>query len=149
VNGNGPAGLDDVRRTAAALAGLGAGFTPAGDDYMMGAMHSMWTLLSPPLAGRVCRAAADAAAPRTTTASAAYLRAAADGAAGELWHEMIDALAHGDARATESALRGLATIGHTSGADALTGYVSGLGALLDCAPLRVAERPWSDQERPQ
>jgi hypothetical protein len=130
VNGNGPAGLDDVRRTAAALAGLGSGFTPAGDDYMMGAMHSMWTLLSPPLAGWVSTAVAETASPRTTTASAAYLRAAASGSAGEGWHELIRALRQGGAATAEAAVDNLAKVGHTSGADALAGFAQTLEAIL-------------------
>ncbi len=135
--------FDDVRRTAAALAGLGPGFTPSGDDYLMGAMNSMWVLLPPRLASSLSMAVAVAASQRTTTASGAYLRAAAAGAAGEGWHDLIQALSRSDPSATQAALRRLTTIGHTSGADALAGFIQVLDALLP------GGEAWTTRLRPQ
>jgi hypothetical protein len=101
----------ELRRAASGLAGLGAGFTPAGDDFMMGTMHAAWALLEPGVAASIGQVVQEAAGPLTTSASAAYLRAAADGAAGQLWHELIGALGQGDDRAIDpsSALHPLGT----------------------------------------
>jgi hypothetical protein len=124
--------MSALRWASAALAGLGAGFTPSGDDFLMGAMHAIWASLPTRSARRLSKAVAEAAAPRTTTASGAYLWAAAGGAAGEGWHDLVRALNRSDKSAAEGALTGLTTIGHTSGADALAGFIQGLGAFYLC-----------------
>jgi hypothetical protein len=105
---------------AAALAGLGEGSTPAGDDYAMGALHALWATDLP--ARRWAAALAAAAAPRTTIGSAAWLRAAADGAVGERWRELLGALACGETRAVRAATRRVRALGHTSGAFSLRGF---------------------------
>jgi len=122
-----------LESTAAGLAGLGAGFTPAGDDFLLGAIYSVWAWATEASAGDLADVIAEAAAPRTTTVSGAYLRAGAAGAAGPGWHRLIAALAAGDQAAMSSSVSRLCRIGHTSGADALTGYVLGLGVSLDGA----------------
>lgn len=121
-------GYVQVEAAAQRLAGLGGGFTPAGDDFLMGVIYALWSRLAREPALAAGRVIADAAAPRTTTVSAAYLRAAAAGAAGDGWHDLVDALVGGDDRSIEAAVTQLARIGHTSGADALAGYVTGLEA---------------------
>jgi hypothetical protein len=87
---------------------------------------------------------AEAGSPRTTTASGAYSAAAAAGAAGEGWHDLIQALGRRDPSAAQTALRGLATIGHTSGADALAGFIQVLDALLPGAEART-RHPWPQE----
>jgi len=62
----------------------------------------------------------DAARPKTTRISGAYLDAARRGWAAEPWHALIHAL--DDAAAMRTAVRRLARVGETSGADALTGF---------------------------
>ena len=83
---------------------------------------------APPPLGRV-EPIAGGATPHTTKVSAAYLRAAARGAAGQAWHRLVDALADANEGNLETSLRHISKTGHTSGADALAGFVLALEAL--------------------
>ena len=124
--------------TAAArgLAGLGAGLTPAGDDFIMGALYAVWIIHPPDVASVLAQQIADTAVPLTTSLSAAWLRSAGKGEAGILWHEFFDALNFVDRIGpfrTAAAWRGvrdnptyaidkILAVGETSGADALAGF---------------------------
>lgn len=123
---------------ASRLAGLGVGLTPSGDDMLTGAMVAL-TVVRGDAASGLRRAICDAAVPRTTRVSAAYLEAAAGGEAGEAWHRLRDALAgsartakgtgapvvaaEAEAARVEEAARGVMAFGETSGADMLAGFV--------------------------
>jgi hypothetical protein len=109
---------------AKVLAGLGSGLTPAGDDFMVGMMLSMWAGLYGEGREQFGPSIAEAAAPLTTTLSTAYLRAAARGECMSLWHTLFDAVLRADTRAMRAALNALMSIGHTSGADALAGFLA-------------------------
>jgi hypothetical protein len=118
---------------ARALAGLGGGLTPAGDDFIVGALLAAWAGMYGDGAERLGPELVEAAAPRTTTLSAAYLRAAAAGECMAQWHALFAAQIRADEAATRAAVAALVSIGHTSGADALAGflavhYVPGRGA---------------------
>ncbi len=124
-----------------ALVGLGPGLTPSGDDFLGG----MAIALS--MSGRAGAAAAlagpvlSAAAHATNRISAAHLWAAADGLGADALHRAIDALARGGGAALADALRGLESIGHSSGWDALAGAVSSLAGIerrLAAQPARSA-----------
>lgn len=110
---------------AARLAGLGGGLTPAGDDFVLGVLLAAWAGLYG--AGAECQALpiAEAAAPRTTTLSAAYLRGAARGECSAYWHSLFAALLKTDGVELRQALATLLAVGHTSGADALAGFLAG------------------------
>ncbi len=123
--------VDDLRSTAAGLSGLGSGFTPAGDDFLLGAIYSVWAWAPEASARNLADMIADAAVPRTTTVSGAYLRAGAVGAAGAGWHRLITAWAAGDQAAMSACVNGLCRIGHTSGADALAGFALGVESLVE------------------
>lgn len=110
-----------LRAGAARLAGLGVGLTPAGDDWLVGAM--LWAWLASPDPPSTCSAISQAAAPRTTTLSAAYLRAAAAGRFSAPWHRLLAAVCSGSDAELEAAAQGLLAVGHTSGADALAGFL--------------------------
>ncbi len=103
------------------LAGLGAGLTPAGDDFLMGVMLRAW--LAHPEPEAYCQEFADAAAPRTTTLSAALLRSAARGECNAAWHGLLDALDTGNDARLAAAVRRALAYGHTSGADTLAGFL--------------------------
>lgn len=118
--------FDDLRGAVGNLAGLGGGFTPAGDDFLVGAIFAIWSSKPSALAQLVSTEIASAAGPRTTTVSAAYLRAAAEGAAGAPWHRLVDAIVFDKTQSKREAVQALAGVGHTSGADALTGYLLAL-----------------------
>jgi len=115
--------LQVASAAAGELAGLGAGLTPAGDDFLMGAMLALWSVAEPAWAERASRSLLEAAAPRTHRISRAWLRAAAAGEAAEAWHALVAALIGGRERPLRQTVGRIARQGHTSGADALTGYV--------------------------
>jgi len=121
------------RDAATRLAGLGPGLTPAGDDFMLGALLAAWILHPPKVAMVLAEAVADTAAPLTTTLSTAWLRSAARGEAGILWHDFLDALSSADTTARHNFAQNLLAVGHTSGADGLAGFV---GVLLHEAMLQ-------------
>lgn len=116
--------ITSAKKITAKLAGLGNGLTPAGDDFLMGAIYAAWIIHSPGIVSVLAREIANTAAPLTTSLSAAWLRAAGRGEAGVLWHEFFDALLLGDGAAVEYQISRLLSIGHTSGADALTGFLN-------------------------
>ncbi|HSB90829.1 MAG TPA: DUF2877 domain-containing protein [Anaerolineales bacterium] len=113
-----------LESAAVALAGLGGGFTPAGDDFLMGAMFACWATRPDREAGQIGEMIVRAAAPRTTTASAAWLSAAARGEASWPWHPLVDSLATGEATAVTQAAETILETGHTSGEDALAGFLA-------------------------
>ncbi len=116
------------RSAARRLAGLGGGLTPAGDDFLVGAVHAAWLTHPPREAALLSEVIAFAATPLTTRLSAAWLRAAARGEAAAPWHALVEALAACDETALLAAARRILSIGHTSGADALAGCVAALAA---------------------
>jgi len=95
-----------------AMAGLGSGLTPAGDDVLLGVLFALW-IWFPQRAW--IDLIVETAAPLTTTLSAAFLRAAAAGEATVHWHDLVNG--HHDAAAN------ILAIGHSSGADAWTGFL--------------------------
>jgi hypothetical protein len=107
------------------LIGLGSGLTPAGDDFVGGAVIAL-------RARRAPRARALAAAIRaigageTTALSRAMLQAAAVGEGGAALHDMLAAIGSGDAPHAITLLDAIDAIGHTSGWDALAGAIVAL-----------------------
>ena len=116
--------LDTAADGARRLAGLGGGLTPAGDDFILGTVLGAWAGLYGAGAEALALGIVDAAAPRTTTLSAAYLRAAGRGECSAYWHALFAALLQPDAASVPTALRALLAVGHTSGADALAGFLA-------------------------
>lgn len=110
------------------LAGLGGGVTPAGDDYLVGVAHAVWALLEPAEAAELAQAIVSRAVPRTNLISGAWLQAAGRGEAGSEWHVLAVALASG--APVDEAAKWLIRRGHTSGADALAGFLAAAAALL-------------------
>jgi hypothetical protein len=116
--------LRQLREGAARLAGLGSGLTPAGDDFLTGAMLQAW--LAHPTPDHVCRAV-KVAVSRTTALSAAFLRAAARGECSAPWHTLLAAMSEGPGEGTEdkitAAVHQVLKHGATSGADSLAGFL--------------------------
>jgi hypothetical protein len=108
---------------AAKLAGLGVGLTPAGDDFMLGALYAVWIIHLQETAMSLANTVVNAAAPLTTTLSAAWLRAAARGEAGIAWHEFFSALIHGNSMQIQLTLNKILATGATSGVEALAGFI--------------------------
>jgi len=111
------------------LAGLGIGLTPAGDDFILGAVLAAWIIHPLEVASVLAEEITNTAAPLTTSLSAAWLRSAGRGEAGILWHNFFNALSTGDTSAIQLQITKLLSIGHTSGADALAGFFGTFFAL--------------------
>lgn len=113
-----------LREGVAALAGLGSGLTPAGDDLLCGWMLGAW--LAHPQPESLCQTIVEESAGRTTALAAALLRAAARGECSAAWHRLFDVL--GARRAVppdiEQAVAAVLAHGATSGADALAGLLA-------------------------
>lgn len=122
------ADLSSAPKLAAQLAGLGGGLTPAGDDFMMGAMYAAWIIHPPEVAGVLVQTMANTAAPLTTSLSAAWLRSAGRGEAETLWHRFFNALLSSNAGAVRDEIQKILAVGHTSGADALAGFLGTMAA---------------------
>lgn len=116
------ADIASAQRAASQLAGSGIGLTPTGDDFLMGAIYAAWIVHPTGTARALTGEIAAAAAPLTTSLSAAWLRSAGKGEAGVLWHELFDALISEDISAIQGKISRLRSVGHTSGADALAGF---------------------------
>jgi hypothetical protein len=124
AEGLGKLDLSKNKDQVSQIAGLGGGLTPAGDDFLLGIMMAIWCCVPYPQAKRLALDVANATVGRTTSLSAAWLEAAGKGEATQYWHELIEALSNrGDPLALQRAGRRIISIGHTSGADALTGFV--------------------------
>jgi hypothetical protein len=119
--------------TAKKLAGLGQGLTPAGDDFIMGAIYAAWIIHPADIARVLTEEIANTAAPLTTSLSAAWLRSAGKGEAGILWHEFFDALSVSDNARTHQAVDKILAVGETSGADALAGFIGSFIAWIEWA----------------
>jgi hypothetical protein len=116
--------LDAIQNGAAALAGLGPGLTPAGDDFILGAALGTCLIYPYERAEPLVALVAASAVPRTTVLSAAWIKAAARAEAGKRWHNLFDALSAKNEAMFEESLVNLVAVGHTSGSDALAGFLS-------------------------
>jgi hypothetical protein len=108
-------------RGARGLAGLGGGLTPAGDDFLAGFLLCAW--LAHPGPEALCQLVVDAAVPRSTDLSAAFLRAAGRGECSAAWHGLLSALVGDGLVSLPEAISGVLAHGHTSGADMLAGFL--------------------------
>jgi hypothetical protein len=113
----------EVMAGAAALAGLGVGLTPSGDDFLMGVMYGLRATKPKNAAEQISDLIYQEVAGRTTTLSAAWLEAASLGEAGEKWHALVGAVCTAQPLEIKNSIRGILQIGETSGADALAGFV--------------------------
>lgn len=118
-------GTSDARAVEDAilrLMGLGEGLTPSGDDILCGLAFlaaqtsSGLEALLPPL-----RRSLDTGAGRTTLLSAVTIGAATAGRGRQSMHDLALALQAGDIDALKDAAARILAIGHSSGADILTG----------------------------
>ena len=114
---------------AVALAGLGPGLTPAGDDFLLGLMAGLRTwpqfLEERGLSvEETCQAIYGATDGRTSLLSMALLQSAREGMFSEAWHELLAALRQGKADEVRGAADHVLDFGATSGADALSGFLA-------------------------
>lgn len=119
----GQADAKKLTQAAKQLAGMGHGLTPAGDDVLVGVMHGLWAILPGEEAAELSRTIARAAIPRTHALSGAWLAAAARGEAAEPWHQLLAAISEENPSGLQQAVLRILPTGHTSGADALGGFL--------------------------
>jgi hypothetical protein len=101
----------EIQTASLRLAGLGKGLTPSGDDVLMGVLYGLWVWYPQ---RDWMRLIVETAIPRTTSLSAAFLRAAEDGEATFHWHNLVNG--------RTGAVSDILSIGHTSGRDAWAGF---------------------------
>ncbi|HXT52432.1 MAG TPA: DUF2877 domain-containing protein [Thermoanaerobaculia bacterium] len=119
--------IEAITTAAAALAGLGEGSTPAGDDYLVGVLHALARGRPPsPRMAPLVASLGGIGETRTTAASAAWLAAAARGEASPVWRALLDVLASGSEVDVRRAARAVRGTGHTSGAFSLRGFLDTL-----------------------
>lgn len=104
------------------LAGLGIGLTPAGDDFIMGALYAAWIIHPLEIARTLATRVADETSALTTSLSATWIKSAGRGEAGIRWHEFFCALVLFDVDQIHFAKNNILAVGETSGADALAGF---------------------------
>ena len=102
------------------LIGLGPGLTPAGDDFVGGAMIALRAFGHEALADRIAAWALPLAAANTSRISRAHLECAARGEGHAYLHDFLSS-------PTRENLAKLSRVGHTSGLDAAAGAVLALG----------------------
>jgi hypothetical protein len=112
-------------RAANALIGLGPGLTPAGDDFVGGALIALHAAGRGSVADRIAAWALELAESGTGKISRAHLRCAAAGEGHEALHAFLRAI-HKGQRAIDRALAALSRIGHSSGRDAAAGALLAL-----------------------
>ncbi len=111
-----------------ALLGLGPGLTPAGDDFIVGALIALRTIGRTTAFDALAAQVGSQLTGSTTTVSAAHLRAACRGEAIEPLHLAAQALVQ-DGTLGASQLSELGQFGASSGADALAGVITVLKRL--------------------
>ena len=116
---------------AANMAGLGVGLTPSGDDFLMGVIYALWAIFDQKDAARWSRKIAEAASSRTNMLSGAMLQESANGYASEHWHVLVDVLCKENVTDVTRVSMDILSLGHTSGADALTGFLLSIDCLSD------------------
>ena len=116
----------EVAEAVAGLVGRGAGLTPSGDDALAGALLVAHALG----AGHDLADAVRARLHATTAVSAALLDAAAEGYAARAVVTLVDAAVADRPDAVRRALPAVLAIGHTSGADTVTGIRAALESLI-------------------
>jgi hypothetical protein len=114
---------------AASLAGLGKGLTPGGDDFLIGVMYAVWSTLPETEAMSICPKLSEAAEQRTNQLSACSMKRATLGETSSTWQALLVAMAQADQETITRQVDALMRLGHTSGQDALTGFLLALLAL--------------------
>ena len=126
-----------ARSCAIAMAGLGSGLTPSGDDVLLGVFAVLNIDASPCARLRpLCTDIVADIGGRTNAISVAALRTAADGRVRESIDTLLTALMTGDERSVRRALDHVLAIGSTSGADIVAGIVTGFDANLQATESR-------------
>jgi hypothetical protein len=106
------------------LIGLGFGLTPAGDDFLVGALALIDAIGERDAHAALAQAIIAALPGATSPLSACFLRAAAAAHVGEDLHRAVSCVLAGD---VDAAVATIENIGHSSGWDMLAGITTALG----------------------
>jgi hypothetical protein len=106
-----------------ALIGLGPGLTPAGDDFLVGALALLDAVGEVRVHMALARAIAGASPASTSPLSSCFLQAAAIGHVGEHLHRAVSSVIGGN---VPGAIAAAGNIGHSSGWDMLAGVATTL-----------------------
>jgi hypothetical protein len=98
--------------------------TPSGDDFIMGALLGLRSIVLSETSSRIAETILSIVIPRTNSLSAAWLQAAAKGETHETWRSFFEALVQGSRKKMEAAAIKILDVGHSSGADALAGFLA-------------------------
>ncbi len=115
---------DGWKEASQDLAGLGPGLTPAGDDLLIGMIYRIWMEKEEKQADLIISDIVGIAGPKTNTLSRAWIQAAGHKEAFYSWHRLHRVLLDGQSSDIVISLNYFLTIGHTSGADALAGFLA-------------------------
>ena len=118
--------VDAILTASIQLVGLGEGSTPAGDDYLVGVLLALSQGDNDGCRDSLLASLAGIGDGRTTSASAAWLSAAARGEASPVWRALLDAWTAGEEHAVRICVRAVRGTGHTSGAFSLRGFLDTL-----------------------
>lgn len=130
LDGLGSRNRQKLTEGAASLAGLGPGLTPAGDDFLIGLIYAIHSVLDPREAESLCGLLHEAACSRTGIFSAAHIKAASRGEAAAHWQKLLAACVPGEQKQLSVAIDRLLAVGHSSGEDAISGFLLGMLTLL-------------------
>jgi hypothetical protein len=120
------------------LIGLGPGLTPAGDDFLAGALALLDALAETKAHATLARAINAGPRGLTSPLSGCLLRAAAAGHVGEHLHCAISAVISGD---VDTAIAAIRNIGHSSGWDMLAGAATALHVVATVRSRGSRHRP--------
>lgn len=135
--GSGDAGM--AAGAALALAGLGPGLTPAGDDFLVGWLCARWSMADEKgeafldAAGGAIVAGILAPPPVTNRISAAFVAGAARGRFAAALLAFARSLCEAGESGIAASIRGLRAIGHGSGLDAASGFLFGITGAMSAA----------------
>jgi hypothetical protein len=128
-----------LREGVRALAGLGEGLTPAGDDVLAGYSAALFALGRSREGGGVPASAL--AAPRASPLGLAYLRCAERGELPDLAARLLLAIRRGVAEAVQAAVVDLEAWGASSGLGLAWGITAAVAHYLSTAPIEGKEEP--------
>jgi hypothetical protein len=109
------------------LCGLGIGLTPQGDDLLTGCLYACWATGAVEVDNDWISSISRSAQSKTTTLSAAWLKAASEGACSGMWHQLLQAICAANLREISLSIDPILAQGFTSGLSTLLGFEVGMG----------------------
>jgi hypothetical protein len=119
--------VETCLRGVRGLSGLGEGLTPSGDDFILGCLLAAWASGLAEREGNLVSRISSESARKTSSLSATWIGAAARGECSAAWHVLFERLLGSGQDEIRAAAKRLISEGHTSGADALAGFVFLIG----------------------